>query len=102
MDHLEGYVQYPSLVCRLRNSLYRLKQAPRAWYARMDSYLLSRFFLICILDPYVYMMRNIDLLLLIFLYVDDLLITGSSSSSIVVVKIILHDKFCMTDMGLLH
>ena len=26
-------------VCRLHRPLYRLKQAPRAWYLRIDSYL---------------------------------------------------------------
>jgi hypothetical protein len=36
------------------------------------------------------------------MYVDDLLITGSSTSAIVVVKMILHDKFLMMDMGPLH
>jgi hypothetical protein len=41
-------------------------------------------------------------LILIVLYVVDLLITGCSNSMIVVVKRILHDKFLMTDMGLLH
>ena len=28
-------------VCKLKKALYRLKQAPRAWYARIDSYLQS-------------------------------------------------------------
>jgi hypothetical protein len=27
-------------VCRLKKSLYGLKQTPRAWYARIDSYLI--------------------------------------------------------------
>jgi hypothetical protein len=48
------------------------------------------------------MMRNIYLILLIILYVDDLINTRISTSSIVVVKTTLHDRFSMTDMGLLH
>jgi hypothetical protein len=71
IEHPEGYVQDPSLVCRLRKLLYRLKQAPQAWYAKMDSYLLFRGFLRCILDPNGYMMRKKKSLLLIVLYVDD-------------------------------
>jgi hypothetical protein len=102
MEHPEGYVQDPSLVFRLRKSLYGLKQAPRAWYAKMDSYILSRGFLRCISDPNVYIMSNIDLPLLIVLYVNNLIITWISSSSIVVVKTTLHDKFSMIDMGPLH
>jgi hypothetical protein len=44
----------------------------------------------------------VDSLLLLVLYVDDLLIIGCSTLVIVVVKRILHGRFFMTDMGLLH
>jgi len=102
MEQPKGYFQDISLVYMLRRSLYILKQAPQAWYDKMDSYLLSRGFLRCISDHNVYMMSKIDSLLLIFLYVDDLLIIGSSASSIFAMKTALHDRFSMTDMGLLH
>jgi hypothetical protein len=90
------------LVCQLKKSLYGLKKAPREWYAKMDSYLLSQNFVHCKLDLNVYMLRMVDSLLLLVMYVDDLLITSCSTSKIVVVKRILHDKFLMMDMGLLH
>jgi hypothetical protein len=48
------------------------------------------------------MLRTVDSLLLLVLYVDDLLITECSTSTIIVVKRILHDRFFMTDMGPLH
>jgi hypothetical protein len=48
------------------------------------------------------MLRTVDSLLLLVLYVDDLLIIGCSTSTIVAVKRILHDRFLMTDMGPLH
>jgi hypothetical protein len=95
-------MQDSSLVCQLKKSLYGLKKAPRAWYAKMDSYLLSQNFVRCKLDPNVYMLRTDDSLLLLVLYVDDLLITGCSNSVIVAVKRILHEIFLMTDMGPLH
>jgi hypothetical protein len=41
MEQAQGFMQYSSLVCRLKKSLYGLKKASRAWYAKMDSYLLS-------------------------------------------------------------
>ena len=44
MHHHEGVIHDPSLVCRMKKSLYSLKQAPRAWYAKMDSFLLSQGF----------------------------------------------------------
>ena len=68
----------------------------------MDSYLLSQGFIHCKSDPNVYMLRRIDSLLIIVLYVDDLLIIVSSISVIAMVKTTLHDRFSMIDMGLLH
>jgi hypothetical protein len=48
------------------------------------------------------MLRTIDSLQLLVLYVDDLLIIGCSTLAIVAVKRILHDRFLMMEMGLLH
>jgi hypothetical protein len=74
----------------------------RAWYAKMDSYLSSQNFVHYNSDLNFYMLRMVDSLLLLVLYVDDLLIIGCSTSAIVTVKRILHDRFLMTDMGPLH
>jgi hypothetical protein len=102
MENPQGFMQDSSFVYRLMESLYGLKKAPRAWYAKMDSYLFSQNFVCCKSDLNVYMLRMAYSLLLLVLYVDDFLITGCSTSAIVVVKRILHDMFLMTDMGPLH
>eukprot|EP00253_Pinus_taeda_P019102 PITA_19102 len=102
MDQRHGFIQDSSLVCRLKKSLYGLKQSPRAWYAKMDSFLLSQNFERCKSDPNVYMLRAHDSLVILVLYVDDLLITSSSASAIATVKRALYDRFLMTDMGPLH
>jgi hypothetical protein len=49
-----------------------------------------------------YMLRTIDSLLLLVLYVDDFLIIGCSTSVILAVKRILQDMFFMMDTCLLH
>jgi hypothetical protein len=102
MEQPQGFMHDSSLFCLLKKSLYGLKKARRAWYAKMDSYLLSQNFVRCKSDPNVYMLKATDSLLLLVLYVDDLLITDCSNSMIAAVKRILHDGFLMTDMGLLH
>jgi hypothetical protein len=102
MEHPQGFMKDSYLVCQLKKSLYGLKQALRAWYSNMDSYLLSQNFVHCKSDPSVYMLRMVDSLLLLFLYVNDLLITMCSTSVIVTIKRILHDNFLITDMDLLH
>jgi hypothetical protein len=48
IEQPQGFVIYgkESHVCKLKKALYVLKQAPRAWYARIDSYLMSLGFVI--------------------------------------------------------
>ena len=41
MRQFQGYIEDSSLVLKLRKSLCGLKQAPRACYAKMDSFLMS-------------------------------------------------------------
>ena len=77
MQKIEGFVSNPSLVCRLKKSLYGLKQTPKAWYAKIDGFLLSLSFVQCKSDPNVYLKLIHGYLMIIVLYVDDLLITGS-------------------------
>jgi hypothetical protein len=66
-----------SHVCRLKKSLYRLKQAPRAWYSRIDGYLQSMGFTKSEVDPNLYfILVGADPLILV-LYIDDLFLTGA-------------------------
>ena len=47
MKQHKGYISDPSLVFKLKKSLYKLKQAPREWYSKMDAFLLSQNFQTC-------------------------------------------------------
>ena len=55
MKQPKGYITDPYLVCKLNKSLYRLKQAPREWYSKMDAFLFSQKFQSCRSDPNVYL-----------------------------------------------
>jgi hypothetical protein len=50
----------------------------------------------------VYILRQEDALLFLALHVDDLIVTESTSSIIASIKTTLHDRFSMTNLGLLH
>jgi hypothetical protein len=90
-----------SHVCRLKKSLYGLKQALRACYFKIDRYLLSMGFTKSEADPNLYyIFVGIDLLILV-LYVDNLFLT-SAKKLIVGCKADMEAKFEMKDIGMMH
>jgi hypothetical protein len=62
-------------VCRLKEDLYTLKQAPRTWYERIDSFLTSLGFTKSKVDPNLYVKVMKDDPMMLLLYVDDVLLT---------------------------
>jgi hypothetical protein len=78
-----------------------LKQAPRAWYGRIDSFLTSLGFTKSKADSNLYfkIMDNEPIILL--LYVDDLFLTREENL-ITECKRRLAPKFEMKDLGLMH
>jgi hypothetical protein len=68
----------------------------------MDSFLLSIGFIRCKSDPNVYLLQHDNSIFLILLYVDDLLMIGNLTLAIDSEKLALHERFSMTNLGLLH
>ena len=66
-----------SHVCKLKKALYDLKQALRAWYSRIDTYLQQLGFRKSDVDPNLYYIVVSEDPLILVLYVDDLFITGA-------------------------
>jgi hypothetical protein len=62
-------------VYKLKKALYRLKQAPRAWYGRIDSFLTSLGFTKSKVDSNLYFKVMNDETIILLLYVDDLFLT---------------------------
>eukprot|EP00253_Pinus_taeda_P012834 PITA_12834 len=106
----EVYVEQPegfevhdweSHVCRLKKALYGFKQAPRAWYERIDSYLMKLGFTRSKADPNLYFKVENDKPLILVLFVDDLFLT-SADPLIHKCKRELAFEFEMKDLGLIH
>eukprot|EP00253_Pinus_taeda_P016326 PITA_16326 len=103
MEQPPGYIKTDSsLVCQLKKSFYGLKQAPQAWYAKMDSFLLDTSISRCHSNNTVYTKKVGKSLIILVLYVDDLILTGSDPNLINHMKSSLKKKFEMIDLGHLH
>ena len=63
-------------VCRLKKALYGFKEAPRAWYERIDSYLMKLGFTRSNVDLNLYFKVDREKPLILVFYVDDLFLTG--------------------------
>nr|GEX50114.1 hypothetical protein [Tanacetum cinerariifolium] len=76
----DGFVNpdNPNQVYKLKKALYRLKQAPRAWYDMLSSFLISKDFSKCLVDPTLFIRRNGNDLLLVQIYVDDIIFVAST------------------------
>jgi hypothetical protein len=73
--------RYPNHVYRLDKALYRLKQAPRAWYERLRDFLLEKQFKIGSVDTTLFTRIINDELFVCQIYVDDI-IFGSTNPTL--------------------
>ena len=85
----------------LKKALYGLMQAPRAWYKRIDSYLMKLGFTCSNVDPNLYLKVDREKPLILVLYMDDLFLTGANPL-IRQCKRELATKFEIKDIGLMH
>uniref|UniRef100_A0A2N9F135 CCHC-type domain-containing protein n=1 Tax=Fagus sylvatica TaxID=28930 RepID=A0A2N9F135_FAGSY len=86
-------------VCRLKRSIYGLKQSSRQWYLRFHDSITSFGFEMIEEDHCVYLKRSKRSILILSLYVDDILLAGNDMDSIVTTKKWLSSTFEMKDMG---
>ena len=71
-----------SLVCKLKKSLYGLKQALRQWYKMFDGFMSSSCFTKCQAYHCCYIKKLDNGFIILLLYVDDMLIAGSDIQEI--------------------
>ena len=99
----DGYVKKgrEHLVMRLKKTLYRLKQVPRAWYTKLDKCLRYFDFTRSSQEHAVYFKRSGTSRLIIGVYVDDLIITRIENHHIEDFKAQMKNKFETSNLGLL-
>ena len=89
------------LVCKLKRSIYGLKQSSRCWNSVLDQHFKKLGFVQSASDPCIYVASEGEMFM-IAVHVDDLVLAAKSDKSIGDVKKALGDKFEVKDMGELH
>lgn len=101
MEQLEGFITkgQKDKMCILRESLYGLKQSPRQWYKRFDSFMVNVGFVRCEYDNCIYCKEvEDDIVIYLLLYVDDTLVACNNFKEIKRVKELLKKEFEMKDI----
>lgn len=91
----------PNKVCKLRKSLYGLRQAPRCWFAELSSALKDFGFKQNYSDYSLFTLKKGSSIVYVLVYVDDLIIGGNDSDLISKFKAYLNRTFHMKDLGIL-
>ncbi|KAJ9548762.1 hypothetical protein OSB04_021305 [Centaurea solstitialis] len=86
-------------VCRLRKSLYGLKQSPRAWFGRFNAVVTEFGLRRSSYDHSVFFTSSSSGCILLVVYVDDIVITGSDKTGTIKLKDFLASRFQTKDLG---
>lgn len=102
MEQPEGFVdkRFPDKVCRLKKSLYGLKQSPRQWNKRFDDFVRAQGYTRSEYDSCVYFKQSDKgVYVYMLLYVDDILIASTDKAQVQKLKTELGSEFDMKDLG---
>lgn len=86
------------LVCKLKRSIYGLKQASRQWYLKFHNTITSFGFQENKLDGCVYLKVSGSKFIFLILYVDDILLATNALSLLHETKMFFSKNFEMKDM----
>ena len=89
----------PHDVCKLRRSLYGHKQAPRFWFEKFRSTLLSFSFTQSQYDSSLFLHTSTSGIVILLVYVNDIIITGTDCGLITKLQQLLHATFYMKDLS---
>nr|GFA39148.1 hypothetical protein [Tanacetum cinerariifolium] len=97
----EGFIDadHPSYVYKLKKALHGLKQAPRAWYDELSTFLLHDHFFNGTIDPTLFIRRFHDNILMVQVYADDIIFGSSHPRYIQLFSNLKKSRFEMSMMG---
>lgn len=97
----EGFIENNKehLVCKLKKSIYGLKQASRQWYIKFDEVVASMGFEENKVDQCIYLKVRGSKFIFLVLYVDDILLASNNLDLLLETKKTLSTSFDMKDLG---
>ena len=101
MDQPEGFQEESkeNMVCRLKKSIYSLKQASRQWYLKFHKVLTKFDLKDNVIDQCVYLKISGSNIYIVVLYVDNILLASNNLEMIHKTKKFLTRNFEMKDLG---
>ncbi|RWR77058.1 Retrovirus-related Pol polyprotein from transposon TNT 1-94 [Cinnamomum micranthum f. kanehirae] len=102
MTQPDGYkvADKEHLACKLKKSLYSLKQSPRQWYKRFDKFMIGQKYTRSSFDHCVFYRKlQNGAFIYLLLSVDDMLIASKSKVEIEKLKTQMNIEFEMNDLG---
>ncbi|KAL2246099.1 UNVERIFIED_CONTAM: Retrovirus-related Pol polyprotein from transposon RE1 [Sesamum indicum] len=99
MDPPEGLVVEPGFVCKLKKSLYGLKQASREWNTKFTERMKAYGFRQSKYDYCLFKKPLKHGYIVLLVYVDDILLTAPTDTDLMNVKKYLDDMFTIKDLG---
>ncbi|KAF3617917.1 Trans-resveratrol di-O-methyltransferase [Capsicum annuum] len=90
------------MVCKLKKSLYDLKQASRQWFSKLSEALLSRDYIPSKNDYSMFTKSSGSSLVVLVVYVDDILLAGSDVTEMTSLKSFRDASFKIKDLGMVH
>ncbi|GKF67286.1 retrovirus-related pol polyprotein from transposon TNT 1-94, partial [Tanacetum coccineum] len=97
----EGFVDQdnPSHMYKLKKAIYSLKQAPRAWYDMLSSFLISQHFSKGTVDPTLFKWKARNDLLMVQIYVDNIIFASTNTAMCNKFPNLMTTKFKMSMIG---
>nr|GEW88457.1 uncharacterized mitochondrial protein AtMg00810-like [Tanacetum cinerariifolium] len=92
----------PNTVCKLKKSLYGLKQANKQWFIKLTIFLTALGFSQIHANSSLFTYYKDKDASVLLIYVDDILLAGNNTSMISEIKQKLHQTFGIKDFGPLH
>ena len=101
MDQPEGFQNKGKkhMVCKLKKSIYGLKQTSRQWYLKFHEILITFGFKDNLVDQCIYLKISGSKICIIVLYADDRLLASNNMRMIHETKQFISNKFDMKDLG---